>query len=181
MRMETSDEDLAQAAAGGDGAAFAALLERHYDRLYRLCFRLTGQRDAAQDLSHDICLALPRKLSRFRADARFTTWLYRVAVNAAHDSRRRAATRDKAAAGWGDWEIGRRAEAAETAEGLDWLQTAMQSLPVALRDTAALVVDDCMTQAQAAEVLGVSEGTVAWRLSEIRKKLRALREKELNE
>ncbi len=42
MRMTVSDENLAQAAALGDGAAFASLLERHYDRLFRLCWRLTG-------------------------------------------------------------------------------------------------------------------------------------------
>lgn len=179
MRMITSDEELAHAASGGDRDAFAALLARHYDGLFRICFRLTGRRDAAEDLTQDICLALPAKLAGFRAEARFTTWLYRVAVNAAHDRRRRAAALTRAATGWGDWEITRRADDAETAQALDWLQTAMATLPDDLRDTAALTMGDELTHAQAAEVLGISEGTVSWRLSEIRKCLRALRDKEL--
>ena len=87
---ESSDEALARAAAGGDRAAFSALLQRHYDRLFAFCFRLTGARDRAEDLTQDICAALPAKLGGFRGEARFTTWLYRVAVNAAHDARRRA-------------------------------------------------------------------------------------------
>jgi len=135
----------------------------------------------AEDLTQDICLALPAKLAGFRGEARFSTWLYRVAVNAVHDARRRAATHARASTGWGDWEANRRAAAHETAQGLDWLQAAMATLPHDLRDTAALTMGDEMTHAQAAEVLGVSEGTVSWRLSEIRKKLRAMHEEELSE
>ena len=55
----------------------------------------------------------------------------------------------------------------------------MGALPDELRDTAALVLGDEMTHAEAAVVLGISEGTVSWRLSEIRKRLRAKREEEL--
>lgn len=178
MRMTTSDEALALAAAGGDRDAFAALLDRHYDRLFCLCYRLTGSRDAAEDLTQDICAALPAKLQRFEARARVTTWLYRVAVNAAHDRRRRLAAHTKAADGWGDWEIARRAIIEEEAAELDWLNQAMSALPETLRDTLALTLEDGLTQAQAAEILGVSEGTVAWRMAEVKKHLRALHEKE---
>jgi RNA polymerase sigma-70 factor (ECF subfamily) len=177
--MTTGDDDLARAAADGDSNAFALLLERHYDTLLRVTFRLTGRRDAAEDVTQDICLALPAKLTNFRGEAKFTTWLYRIAVNAVHDRRRRAATRARAADGWGDWELNRRAADADTAQGLDWLQHAMATLPDDLRDTAALTMGDEMSHAQAARVLGISEGTVSWRLSEIRKRLRALRDKEL--
>lgn len=176
--MTTSDTALALAAARGDQEAFAALLARHYDGLFRLCFRLTGQQHSAEDLTQDICLALPGKLRGFRGDAKFTTWLYRVAVNAVHDWRRRAATRSKAAEGWGDWERNRQAANAEQAEGLDWLSQAMATLPEDLRDTLALTLGDELTQREAAEVLGLSEGTVAWRLSEVRKRLKALKERE---
>ncbi|WP_170222774.1 RNA polymerase sigma factor [Marimonas lutisalis] len=175
--MKTSDESLAKAAADGDGKAFSLLLERHYDRLFRLAFRLTGVRSEAEDLTQDICAALPAKLSAFHAQARFTTWLYRVAVNAAHDRRRRAATRARHNDGWGDWEANRRAANAETAEALDWLTQAMRALSDDQRDTLALVLDD-MTHAEAAQVLGISEGTVSWRISEAKKQLRALRVKE---
>lgn len=177
MRMTTSDEALARAAAGGDAQAFSALISRHYDRVFRLCFRLTGARAEAEDLCQDICAALPSKITAFRGEARFTTWLYRIAMNAAHDRRRRAATHAKAANGWGEMEIARRAEAAESAEALDWLTASMRALPEELRDTVALVLDD-VTHADAAEVLGISEGTVSWRMSEVKKRLRALKEAE---
>ena len=175
--MITSDNDLAQAAAAGDGAAFASLLDRHYDRLFAFCFRLTGSRAEAEDLTQDICAALPAKLASFQYRATVTTWLYRVAVNAAHDRRRKRATYAKATTGWGDWEINRTAINDDTRDKLDWLTAAMNQLSEDLRDTLALVLDD-MTHAQAAEVLEVSEGTISWRVSEAKKALRAIKEKE---
>ncbi len=177
MRMITSDEDLADAAAAGDGAAFASLLDRHYDRLFAFCFRLTGSRTEAEDLTQDICAALPAKLASYGRRAKVTTWLYRVAVNAAHDRRRKRATYAKATTGWGDWEVNRTAAIAETTDKLDWLTAAMNTLSDDLRDTLALVLDD-MTHAQAAKVLQVSEGTVSWRVSEAKKALRAIKEQE---
>lgn len=178
MRMETSDEALAQAAAGGDRDAFAALLARQYDRLFAFAFRLTGSRHEAEDLTQDICAALPAKLAGFRGEARFSTWLYRVAVNAAHDRRRRAATHAKAADGWGDWEISRQSAIREEAEALDWLGEAMRALPEALRDTVALVLGEDLSQAEAAQVLGLAPGTVAWRMSEVKRHLRDMHERE---
>ena len=154
MRMKTADEALAIAASDGDGEAFSVLLERHYDRIFRLAFRLTGVSADAEDLTQDICAALPVKLKHFRGEARFTTWLYRVVVNAASDRRRKAASHGRAAAGWGEVEVARRAEAAEAAEARDWLQVAMGRLSDDLRDTVALVMDE-LTHAQVAEVLGV--------------------------
>ncbi len=172
--MQTPDEALANAAAGGDRDAFAALLDRHYDRIFGLCFRLTGTRAEAEDLTQDICCALPAKLGGYRHEARFTTWLYRVTVNAAHDRRRRVATHQKAADGWGDWELNRRAGIAEEAEAQDWLATTMARLTPELRDTVALTLGEELSQKDAAEVLGVSEGTVAWRMSEVKKRLREM-------
>lgn len=179
--METTDEDLARAAAQGDRAAFATLLQRHYDRVFALSFRLTGQRAEAEDLTQDICAALPAKLRGWRGESRFTTWLYRVVVNATHDRRRRAAVRARAADGWGDWEIARQADIAAEAEGHAWLAAAMAALPADLRDTVALMVDDGMTHAEAALVLGVAEGTVAWRVSEVKRRLRAVAAREAQE
>lgn len=177
MRMDVSDEDLARAAASGDRSAFSTLLARRYDGVFGLAFRLTGSRAEAEDLTQDICAALPAKLGGFRGEARFTTWLWRVVVNAAHDRRRRAQIHAHHAAGWGDWEIDRRATDREAAENVDWLGQAMRGLPEDLRDTLALVLDD-VSHAQAADILGVSQGTISWRVSEAKKRLRAMREME---
>jgi len=176
--VPVKDGDLVRAAAGGDREAFAEFLDLYYDRMFRFCFRLTGRREEAEDLTQDICLALPAKLKSFRGQARVTTWLYRIVVNAVHDRRRRDSSRTKAADGWGDWEVNRRATARDTAADLDWLRRAMGALPGDLRETVALTVDGEMTHAEAAEVLGVSEGTVSWRLSEVRKRLRAMWQEE---
>jgi RNA polymerase sigma-70 factor (ECF subfamily) len=173
MRMDCPDEALAQAAATGDRAAFAALVERHYDRIFGLAFRLSGSRAEAEDLTQDICMSLPARLSGWRGASRFTTWLFRVTVNAAHDRRRRQVTLARASAGWGDWELARRAELEEAGAAKDWLAATMAGLPAELRDTAALTLGEDLTQAEAAEVLGISEGTVAWRMSELKKRLRA--------
>ena len=178
MRMTTTDDSLALAAAGGDRDAFAALLARRYDDLFGLAFRLTGNRADAEDITQDVCAALPAKLANYRGDARFTTWAYRVVVNAVHDRRRRAATRARAADGWGNWEINRRAVIAQDQEQADWLLSVMSSLSNELRDTLALLLEDELTHAEASKVLGVSEGTISWRMSEAKKQLRVLAEKE---
>lgn len=174
MLMDTPDETLAQAAAGGDRAAFATLVGRHYDRIQGLAWRLTGSRADAEDLAQDICAALPVKLAHWRGEARFSTWLYRVVVNAAHDLRRRQATRARAADGWGDWEVARQDDIAASRAAQDWLEAAMARLTPDLRDTVALVLGEELTQAEAGQILGVSEGTVAWRMSEVKKRLRAI-------
>lgn len=177
MRMNTGDTELALAAAGGDADAFSLLLERSYDRLFGLCYRLTGSQFEAEDLCQDICAALPAKLSRFEGGSAFSTWLYRVAVNASHDRRRRAMTHAKAATGWGDWEVNRTEANKEQAEAQDWLMRAIGELPDDLRDTVALVMDD-MNHREVGEVLGISEGTVSWRMSEVKKHLKAIMESE---
>jgi RNA polymerase sigma-70 factor, ECF subfamily len=83
------DEDLVRRAAGGDQEAFADLVRRHQDRVYRLCLRIMGNPDDAHDAAQDTFLTLLRKLDQFRGDAAFTTWLHRVGVNACYDSLRR--------------------------------------------------------------------------------------------
>ena len=177
MRMKTNDTDLALAAAGGDADAFSALIARRYDGLFALCFRLSGTQADAEDLTQDICAALPAKLRSFKGDAAFTTWLYRIAVNAMHDRRRKQATHARAAQGWGDWEVNRQATIAEAQDQADWLTNAMRSLPDDLRDTLALILDD-MTHKDAGDVLGVSEATISWRISPAKKHLAQMREME---
>lgn len=145
--------------------------------MFGLAYRLTGMQAEAEDLTQDICAALPAKIRAYRGEAAFSTWLYRVVVNASHDRRRRQATHARAAKGWGDWEVNRVASNAEAAEAQDWLQRAMAALPEQLRDTLALVLDD-MTHAEVGAILQISEGTVSWRVSEAKKHLRALKEKE---
>jgi RNA polymerase sigma-70 factor, ECF subfamily len=81
--LETTDETLAARAAAGDKSAFEELVVRYQQRVYRLAHRLTGSDDDALDISQETFLQVFRHLSSFRGDARFGTWLYRIATNAA--------------------------------------------------------------------------------------------------
>lgn len=173
--MEPNDETLARAAASGDRDAFGLLVARVYDRQFRLAFRLTGRRDEAEDIAQDICSTLPARLRGWRCEGKLSTWLHRITFNAVHDRMRRQASYARATTGWGDWEENRRAVAAETGERRDWLAMAMNALtPPELRETLVLMLDG-LSHAEIAEVLGVSPGTVSWRISEAKKKLKAMR------
>lgn len=141
MRTMADDEALAEAAGRGDRAAFAALLDRHYDRIFRFAWRLTGARDRAEDLTQDICAKLPAALRRYRAEARFTTWLYRVTLNAARDGARREGARARAMSGYAA-EAPLHAPDDGAAEQSAWLARAMAALKPDLAETAALIVGE---------------------------------------
>jgi len=85
---ETSDEALAARAAAGDEPAFEDLVIRYQARVFRLARRLTGEDGDAQDALQEAFLRAYRGLGAFRGDARFSTWLYRIATNAALMQRR---------------------------------------------------------------------------------------------
>ena len=116
MRMSIDDNELAARAADGDAVAFQSLLERNYDRIFRIAFRFTGLQQDAEDLTQDVCSALAVKLRSFRGEARFSTWLYRIFVNAARDLHRKRATADRLHAAYGEIAELARDQAAETAK-----------------------------------------------------------------
>ena len=178
MRIETSDETLVAMAANGDRVAFRNLLGRHYASIFRLGFRVLGNREDAEDLVQDICVALPKKLAAFKGRARFTTWLHQIVINAARDLIRRKQAARRMASGWGDIEVLRRNEASAAKIELDWLSNAMKLMPQDLRETVALVLGEDMTHREVAEVLDLAEGTISWRMSEVKKILREIARKE---
>jgi len=86
-------EDLARRAAAGDRAALEALLEQHADRIHALCRRIVPHAEDALDATQEAMIAVARGITRFDGRAAFTTWLYRVATNAALDELRRRGRR----------------------------------------------------------------------------------------
>jgi RNA polymerase sigma-70 factor (ECF subfamily) len=154
------DEQLVQRARRGDRFAFEALVDRHGSRLYTLAARVLGSREDAADAVQEALLRAWLALPRFRGEARFSTWLYRICVNAAHDQR-----------------LKRRAEPAgelpEPADPRDRfaeselsgeLQQALDSLDEGFR--VAVVLYDVLgcSYAEIAELTGVPEGTVKSRI-----------------
>ena len=171
---EVTDEALARRAAAGDRDAFAALIERYYDHIYRLGVRMmSGNAEDAADLAQDVCVALPAKLGSYRGESKFTTWLHRVVVNAANDAWRRRAVWHRSERGAA--EIEALARSGETDAECDrlWLRQALGHLSEALWSTAVLVLSG-LSHAEAGAVLEVSESTVSWRMHEVRRRLRAL-------
>lgn len=84
-----SDEALALAAGGGDRRALEVLLGRHFDRIHAICRRITNHKEDALDATQEALIAVTRGIHRYDGRSAFTTWLYRVATNAALDELRR--------------------------------------------------------------------------------------------
>jgi RNA polymerase sigma-70 factor (ECF subfamily) len=164
-----TDENLVAAAATGDRAAFEALLRRHYDRVHGLAWQLSGSRADADDIAQEVCCTLVEKIGSFRGEAKFTTWLTGIAFNACRDFRRRR----RSLGGMLD-RLTILAGLAAAPDGRDaydaaWLKSAVARLKPALRDTVVLVAGQQLTHAEAAELLGVAENTIAWRMHEARR------------
>lgn len=172
MIEKDSDESLAYLASTGDAAAFRALLDRHYDRVFRVVYSVLRHQSEAEDVTQDIWAAMPSKLQAWRGDAKLTSWLHRIALNAAKDSLRKSASRNRTVSSYAEMQDLSRGEAADLQVRLRWLNSALETLSDDLRETAALTLGEDMNFAQAADVLGIAEGTVAWRMSEIRKRLK---------
>ena len=169
-----TDGNLAAAAAAGDRAAFEALLRRHYDRVHGIAWQMTGSRTDADDIAQDVCCTLVEKIGGFRGEAKFTTWLTGITFNACRDFRRRR----RSLGGMID-RLTVLAGLASAPDGRDaydaiWLKSAVAQLKPALRDTVVIVAGQQLTHAEAAQILGVAENTVAWRMHEARRLLTGL-------
>ncbi len=165
------DAALVAAAAGGDRSAFAALLQRHYDRIHGLAWQLTGSRADADDVAQDVCCALVEKIGGFRGEAKFGTWLIGITYNACRDLKRRRRSfrglteRLTVLAG-----LARPPDGRDAYDSI-WLSSAIARLKPAYRDAAVLVGGQQLSHAEAAEILGVAESTVSWRMHEVRRML----------
>jgi RNA polymerase sigma-70 factor (ECF subfamily) len=83
--MEVQDHELVEQARKGDMDAFREIVERHGTNVFRTAFRVTGNRQTAEDVVQETFLKIHRQLSRFDRRAKFSTWLYRIATNCAID------------------------------------------------------------------------------------------------
>jgi len=168
-----TDLELAKRARNGDCTAFQHLLERHYGTAYRVALRYAGNVADAEDIAQDICLALASKIKSFRGRSRFSTWLYRVIVNACRDYTRKQKSTQSLQANYAIYRKLDDADQVHNAERLSWLNEAITGLEPKLRETAVLVLAEALSHAEAASILDCAESTVSWRMHEVRKKLQA--------
>lgn len=94
--MQPDDATLVRQAAGGDQTAFRLLVDRHSRSVFRLAFRITGQREDAEDVVQETFVRAFRQLDRFESRSNFGTWLYRIGFNCAIDATRSRAHRETA-------------------------------------------------------------------------------------
>ena len=183
-----TDEELAARAAAGDAPAFETLVDRYQARVYRLACRLTGSESDAPDVLQDTFLQVHRGLARFRGEARFSTWLYRIATNAALMLRRSRARRpaasledfqprfdadgvhagepaDLEAAAGVEERLDRRLLAEKARDGLE-------RLPDLYRDAFILRDLEDLPTAEVAELLGIEAAAVRQRVHRARLMLR---------
>ncbi len=179
--LEDPDGELVDRWQGGDLLAFEALVRRHESRIFRMLFRMLGTREEAEDATQETFLSLHRHGHRFRREARFSTFLYRVAANAALNRRRslgRARTRQQAlavrqAGGTDLPAVPRDPEgAASGAEVQVAVQAALSTLAPDLRVAVVLYDIEGQSYRDIAVALEIPEGTVKSRIHRGRQALR---------
>ena len=79
--MDLSDEELVELAQQGSRPAFASIIDRHKTSVFNMALRIVGNREDAEEAAQDAFVRAFRALNNFRQDAKFSTWLYRIAVN----------------------------------------------------------------------------------------------------
>ncbi|MGH7163292.1 MAG: RNA polymerase sigma factor [Planctomycetota bacterium] len=145
---ERSDVELMLAFRAGDDGAFSVLVQRHKDAVMNLTYRYLGNRADAEDLAQEVFLRVYRARKGYRPDAKFSTWLYRVAVNACLNevrSRKSRPTHRAAALNAGDGEIGAalpdaRNEAPPEAAAREELRAAVRNAVDALPERQRLAL-----------------------------------------
>jgi RNA polymerase sigma-70 factor (ECF subfamily) len=170
---DVTDNELAKEAAQGNRASFATLIERHYDKVFRLAWRWSGSRERAEDIAQEVCVKLATAIAAFRGDAEFSTWLYRITFTTTTDALR-SAQRIVSLAPSNVLMLvdGASGETPESAVLDQELWQAVRALPEQQRDAVLLVYGEDLTHAEAAVIMGCSEKTVSWHLHEAKKRLK---------
>ena len=161
------DEDLVRRFLSGDRGAFTTLVERHERRVYNLALRMTGREEDARDATQDAFLTALRKLSSFRGEAAFTTWLHRVTVNACYDllrKRQRHPLLERTNEDRPAREPPPAPDHADTASLSVDVRTALLEVPDQFRVVMILHDVQDLPQDEVAAILGVPVGTVKSRL-----------------
>ena len=174
--VKRDDDELVRLAQAGDRSAYSSLVRRHQNEVYTLALRLVGDRELAADVSQEAFVRGWRAIPKFRREARFSTWIYRITVNTASSLRSRAARRrtepldellyEPAAEGMSPERAG------ELSELRPRLHAALRTLPP---DTRAVVVMKDVyswTHPEIAEHLGITVTASKVRLHRGRKRLR---------
>jgi len=176
---EVAERYLVARAQQGDEAAFAEIFERYKRRVYALCLRLTGVPADAEDLTQDVFLLLFRKISTFRGESAFSTWLHRLVANVAFMHLRKKTRPPVSLDGGAALDGTVRCEVADYDLRLEGcidrvtLEQAIAELPPGYRAVYALYELQGYGHHEIAEIMNWSVGNSKSQLHKARRKLRA--------
>lgn len=176
------DEELVQAFLEGDREAFEELVRRYHSVVLNMACRLLGNRDDAADVCQEVFILLLRKLGSFRGEAKFSTWLYRVSLNACHDHARRTRRHVSLSESPGedmpemeqllpDDGLEGPEESMEREEVRRNVQEAIRKLPPKFKEVIYLHDISGCNYKEVAEILDINLGTVKSRLNRARARL----------
>ena len=166
----TEEASLIAAAAAGDATAFEALVRTHSGAVYAHALRFFGDPGTAEDVVQEVFVKMYRSLAGFDGRAALSTWLYRVTRNVCLDMLRSGAQRPVPVDPV-DIAITAQDDTAQTAVDNVGLERAMRALAPEDREALGAVTLFGLSYAEAAEVLGVPEGTVKSRVFRARRAL----------
>jgi RNA polymerase sigma-70 factor (ECF subfamily) len=168
-----TDIELVRLAQDGDPDAFEHLVQRHYMLVYKVSYKWCGVREDAEDIAQEVFVKLAGKLKSFKQNSSFSTWLYRVTINAAKDFFRKNAAKQANEAAFAE-EQKLHSLNPGPAEGpsAPALYAVISRLPVKMKEAVLLVLAEGLSHREAARVLECAETTVSWRIFQARKKLR---------
>ncbi len=156
----------------GDVAAFSELVAAHEDRVFAICLRMLRSREAALDATQDTFLTVFRKADRYKAQAAFSTWLYRVTVNTCYDHLRREKRKraDQLPDSYDPVDV-QATDPFNAVEVRPDIEEALAALSVEFRSAVVLVDLQGMSLEQASDTLEVPTGTIKSRLFRARRQL----------
>ena len=166
------DIELIDQYLAGNIDAFNELVEAHENRVFAICLRMLRNRESALDATQDTFLTVFRKADRYKAQAAFSTWLYRVTVNTCYDHlRREKRKRADQLPATSDPVDPQALDPFNAVEVRPDIETALQELSPEFRAAVILVDLQGMSLEQASDTLDVPTGTIKSRLFRARKQL----------
>jgi RNA polymerase sigma-70 factor (ECF subfamily) len=174
-RMADADDELVLQAQNGSPAAFEELVRHHQRMIHSLTFRMTGSPADAEDLAQEAFIRAYEQIGAFRGTSKFSTWLYRIAVNTCLNWRQSEARRHQLRSDCAEELLARHGNGENSPAGKSLnqqVQAALLKLPAKQRAAIVLTIYDGLNHAEAAHVLGCSETTISWRVFTARRKLK---------
>lgn len=165
---EPEDDELVSRARAGESRAFEILINRHYERMYAIAFKWTCNATDAEDVTQTACINMARGIRAIRDDKIFTTWLYRVVVNAAKDFFRQNKRTELLSEN--NEPESENLNPEESLYAQEILRD-IYALPEKEKDAILLVFAEGLSHSDAAKVLGCAETTISWRIHKARERL----------